>query len=371
METTLNKTDFVFACVGTVSELKLELVDGTQKINHGQETVPCQVVRGTVAIKTNNLITTLRAYFSSVGYDGGEARQWGMAQSMLEWNPMINGNSNIPATRVRIKGEIQPNDYPSYKEKKAGYSLRYNIRSASTNVPEDVEDFFNINLKNGFVTKVAPEIVNDEETGRALIKMLGVTYNGEVFPIEITTDEDAGELILEGDSDFDAFEPAQTRSNLKMELVNAMGQQVEVKKPTKGRVIGKKARTGDDPSENNNSMYRSIMVLREIDPMQVEEPEEKTYTDEEGNEVAIDTMWLDPETIKAALKVRKEKIEALEAEAIKGKPQQNSATTTGNSAFNSSKARAKAKATASAQKKKPIADPVPDGDPYDIDNIDF
>lgn len=117
-------------------------------------------------------------------------------------------------------------------------------------------------------------------------------------------------------------------------------------------------------------MYRSIMVLREIDPMQVEEPEEKTYTDEEGNEVAIDTMWLDPETIKAALKVRKEKVEALEAEAIKGKPQQNSATT-GNSAFNSSKARAKAKATASAQKKKPIADPVPDGDPYDIDNIDF
>ena len=96
-----------------------------------------------------------------------------------------------------------------------------------------------------------------------------------------------------------------------------------------------------------------------------------SLTDEEGNEVAIDTMWLDPETIKAALKVRKEKVEALEAEAIKGKPQQNSATTTGNSAFNSSKARAKAKATASAQKKKPIADPVPDGDPYDIDNIDF
>ena len=82
-------------------------------------------------------------------------------------------------------------------------------------------------------------------------------------------------------------------------------------------------------------------------------------------------MWLDPETIKAALKVRKEKVEALEAEAIKGKPQQNSAPTSGNSAFNSNKARAKAKATASAQKKKPIADPVPDGDPYDIDNIDF
>ena len=162
MNTSLNKTDFVFACVGTVSELKLELVDGTQKINHGQETVPCQVVRGTVAIKTNNLITTLRAYFPSVGYDGGEASQWSMAQSMLEWNPMINGNSNIPATRVRIKGEIQPNDYPSYKEKKAGYALRYSIRSASTNVPDDAEDFFNINLKNGFVTKVAPEVVNDE-----------------------------------------------------------------------------------------------------------------------------------------------------------------------------------------------------------------
>lgn len=377
METTLNKTDFVFACVGTVSELNLKKEDSKRKINGGKEEVPCQVVRGAVALKTNNLVTTLNVYFSSVDYDGSgyyegtEARQWNMAQAMLKWNPLINGNSNAPATRVRVKGEIAPNDYPSYKNKTAGYSLRYNIRSASTNVPDDVEDFFNINLKNGFVTKVAPEIVNDEETGRALIKMLGVTYNGEVFPIEITTDEDAGELILEGDSDFDAFEPAQTRSNLKMELVNAMGQQVEVKKPTKGRVIGKKARTGDDPSENNNSMYRSIMVLREIDPMQVEEPEEKTYTDEEGNEVAIDTMWLDPETIKAALKVRKEKVEALEAEAIKGKPQQNSAPTSGNSAFNSSKARAKAKATASAQKKKPIADPVPNGDPYDIDNIDF
>ena len=75
--------------------------------------------------------------------------------------------------------------------------------------------------------------------------------------------------------------------------------------------------------------------------------------------------------IKAALKVRKEKVEELEAEAIKGKPQQNGTSATGNSAFNNSKARAKAKATASAQKKKPIADPVPDGDPYDIDNIDF
>ena len=213
--------------------------------------------------------------------------------------------------------------------------------------------------------------MNDEETGRALIKMLGVTYNGEVFPIEITTDEDAGELILEGDSDFDAFEPAQTRSNLKMELVNAMGEQAVVKKPSKGRVIGKKARSGDDPSESNGSMYHSIMVLREIDPMQVEEPEEKTYTDDEGNEVAIDTMWLNPETIKAALKVRKEKIEEIEAEAIKGKPQQNNGAATGNSAFNNSKARAKAKASASTQKKKPIADPVPDGDPYDIDNIDF
>lgn len=358
METTLNKTNFTFTALGTVNELNLEMVDGKAKINHGKEEVPCQVIRGTVTIKTANLITTLRAYFPSVGYDGAESRQWNMAQAMLEWNPEIKGNSAMPATRVRIGGEISPNDYPSYKEKKAGYSLRYSIRSASTNVPDE-EDYFNINLSNGFVTKVAPEVVDGEETGRALIKMLGVTYNGEVFPIDITTDNDAGELIIEGDSDFDAFEPAQTRSNLKMELVNAMGQQVEVKKPVRGRVIGKKVRHGADPDEKTGSMWRSIMVLREVDPMQVEEPEEKTYTDEEGNEIAIDTVWLNPETVKAALKVRKEKVEAIEAEAIKGKQEKPVQKT---SQFQSSKARAQAKAAA----KKEIADPIND-DPYDIE----
>lgn len=360
METTLNKTNFTFAALGTVSELNLELVDGKVKINHGQEEVPCQVIRGTVAIKTANLITTLRAYFPSVGYDGAEARQWAMAQSMLEWNPEIKGNSALPVTRVRIGGEISPNDYPSYKEKKAGYSLRYSIRSASTNVPDE-EDYFNINLSNGFVTKVAPEVVNDNETGRALIKMLGVNYNGEVFPIEITTDDDAGELILEGDSDFDAFEPAQTRSNLKLELVNPMGQQVEVKKPTQGRVIGKKKRHGADPEERTGSMYRSVIVLREVDPLKVEEPEEKTYTDEEGNEVAIETMWLNPETIKAALKVRKEKVEAIEAEAIKGKPQQTGSARSG--ALPNKKA---LKAQNHAPKK--VADPTPSENPWDGDD---
>lgn len=371
MENVLNKTRFIFSCVGEVSEIALEQVDGQQSINHGQEKVNCQVIRGNVTMKCDNLYITLRAYFTSVSFDGAESRTWAMAQSMLEWNPAINGNSAIPVTRARIKGEITPNDYYSTKDKKAAFSLRYTIRSASTsNIDENTEDFFNVNLENAFVVKVAPEMKGEEETGRALVDFLGVNYNGEVFPIHTVVNEDAAEAVLEGVDGIDAFEPGQTRSNLELELVNASG--AEAPKAKKQTVcFGTRKRGGDDPSENNSRNFSNELVLLGGDPMPVEEPEEKTYTDDDGNEVEIQTLWLDPATIKAALKVRKQKIEEIEANPPQPK---NTATSTarGSDAFHNSKARAQAKAQAKVQaSKKKVADPIPEGDPYDIDNIDF
>lgn len=369
MENVLNKTRFIFSCVGEVSEIALEMVDGQQSINHGQEKVACQVIRGNITMKCDNLYITLRAYFSSVGFDGAESRTWAMAQSMLEWNPAIKGNTNMPVTRARIKGEITPNDYYSTKDKKAAFSLRYTIRSASTsNIDENTEDFFNVNLENAFVVKVAPETKGEEETGRALIDFLGVNYNGEVFPIHTVVNEDAAEAVLEGVDGIEAFEPGQTRSNLELELVNASA--VEAPKPKKKvAYFGKKERHGDDPSENNSRNFSNELVLLGGDPMPVEEPEEKTYTDDNGDEVEIQTLWLDPTTIKEALKIRKQKIEELEANPPQPKNNANTAPVShGSSAFQNSKARAQAKAQAS---KKKVADPIPEGDPYDIDNIDF
>lgn len=360
MEKTLNQTKNAFVCVGTVSEIELEQVNAKAKINHGAQEVACQAIKGKVVVQSDDSFTTFPIYFSSVGFDGQENRQWAMAQKMLEWNPKINGNPATPATRVRLKGEFNPFDRFSEFNNKVEFYLGYRVKSASTtNVPD--EDCFNVNIDNAFVAKVLPEMNGDTETGRGVITLLCSNYNGEVYPVECVVDADAVDLITEGDTDFDAFAAGQTRTGLKFMVVNANQEAAKPVVKSTGRSFGRK-RKGADPSERN-TQYRNELVLCECDPMLCEKPEEETYVDENGNIVETVTMWINPETIKEALKVRKQKIEEIAREG--GNKKSTSNTSNANS-FSNRKAAAKA----ATQKAKTNADtPIVNDD--EVFGIDF
>lgn len=323
-ESILMKTSNWFRCVGYLSEsnLKREDCDIKQKDANGQDagTVKGERIMGSVAVKTDNGIHTFNVYAQNLTSKGEESKQWKMYCDMLNWNPQIGGDSSIEPTLVNIEGTVSINDYVNQRGEISS-TLRWRVGRANTKAsPEDAKG---TTLKATlYVHSITPEIRQEEETGRLCVTLYGAEGNGTCFPVNAIVDEDMAD-------DFEACYEVGMTVPFEFELVSR-----HVGGENKGEA--KKFGRSGKVAVNNGFDVQELMLVGGDD--EIEEPDELTTEDEDGNEVEVKTQYINPKAMKKAIKVRAQMLEQLKANP----PKQNAKPTSVKAAKQAQKDRMKA-----------------------------
>lgn len=344
-ESTLQKTANWFRCVGTVSEmnLKREDCDIKQKDENGNEagTAKGERIVGNVAIQTDNGVHTFNIYAQSLTSKGEEPKQWKMYCEMLNWNPKIKGDPNIEPTLVNIEGSVSINDYLNQQgELKSG--LRWRVGRANTKVTPDEPKGTTLKV-TAFVQSIKPEIRQEEETGRLLVTLYGAEGDGTCFPINAVVDEEMADAFN------DCYEVGTTVP-FELELVS---RHVGNENTGGAKKFGRAGKV----SVNNGFDIQELMLVGGDD--EIEEPDELTTEDENGNEVEVKTQWINPVAMKKAIKARAQMLEEL-----KNNPPEKKSGGKGNSSLQAKKQAAKDKMKSGMKASHPV------NAPFDMDKDD-
>lgn len=376
--TTLHKSTNWFKATGTVSEMyslvknregkfdrqpmKVEKTE-RDEYEDGKKTgnkIPCEKIFGGVVLKTKNGVYDFQVSFTSKNADGSENKKWPMALKMLEWNPAIDGNPNEPASYVTMSGSISSFDSYSEKKKEIYTNLRWGATAKcehTENKDKDGNDNSGCSLhivgmlksKNWEADRNNPE----ETTGRMLVKVMMGDNKGECFPVDFVVDEEIAE-------DFnDAFEIGETIDCNLEYFVKTFGG----KKKTSGRGVGKKQGTSQELS--NTFEYKELLLIS-ADP--IDEPDELVIEDEDGNKIEVKTQWINPKTMKAAMKIREQKLAELKANG--GKKSASSTRNMADALARGKKANSIKKSTRATQDFEDFEDDINDDLPFDIDEDD-
>lgn len=323
-ESVLSKTANWFRCVGTVSELSLkrEDCDIKQKDANGQDAgiKKGERIMGSVAVKTDNGIHTFNVYAQNLTSKGEESKQWKMYCDMLNWNPQIGGDSSVEPTLVNIEGAVSVNDYVNQQgEVKSG--LRWRVGRANTKASPDEPKGTTLKVTT-LIQSIKPEVRQEEETGRLIVTLYGAEANGTCFPITAIVDEDMADAFT------DCYEVGMTVP-FELELVSRHVGNENTGSTKKFGRAGKVA-------VNNGFDVQELMLVGGDD--EIEEPDELTTEDENGNEVEVKTQWINPVAMKKAIKARAQMLEEL-----KNNPPEKKSGGKGNSSLQAKKQAAKDK----------------------------
>lgn len=323
-ESTLQKTANWFRSVGYLSEsnLKREDCDIKQKDANGQDagTKKGERIMGSVAVKTDNGIHTFNVYAQSLTSKGEESKQWKMYCDMLNWNPQIGGDSSVEPTLVNIEGAVSVNDYVSQQgEVKSG--LRWRVGRANTKASPDEPKGTTLKVTT-LVQSIVPEKRQEEETGRLIVTLYGAEANGTCFPITAIVDEDMADAFT------DCYEVGMTVP-FELELVS---RHVGNENTGAAKKFGRAGKV----AVNNGFDVQELMLVGGND--EIEEPDELTTEDENGNEVEVKTQWINPVAMKKAIKARAQMLEEL-----KNNPPEKKSGGKGNSSLQAKKQAAKDK----------------------------
>lgn len=292
-ESFLQKSNQYFRCVGTLSEMNLKREDAEIKLKKdGQPngTMDGERIFGSVAVKTDNGIHTFRVFAQSHKSNGEENKRWKMYCAMLDWNPQINGNGGEP-TLVNLEGTVAINDYPG-QDGEIRSILQWNVGTANTKAT--AEEPKGTTLKATlFISAIKPEIRQEEETGRLLVSMYGADNNGACFPVNAIVGEDMADDFA------DCYETGMTVP-FELELsVRHVGGEKQGATKKFGRAASVAVNNGFDVQE--------LIIVGGDD--EIEEPDELTTEDENGNEVEVKTAWINPAAMKKAIKARAQMLE--------------------------------------------------------------
>lgn len=337
MNNELNRTKQYFRSVGVVNELDLKLEDcdikykdseGNEKQTKGER------IMGNVTLHTQKGIHTYNVYFQSLGYDGSPNKRWKMAMDMLNWIPEINGNGE-PPTKVAVEGQVSINDYE--KEGTVRSNLRWRVGKATTKVSEDEPMGTTLDLV-AYIHKIEHEEINDEETGRLKVTLMGADNKGACFPID---------CIVEKDLADDVEENVEVGSTLPITLNRVMKHIGGEKKKTTKRMLG----GSGDVAVNTGFDIEELILVGADEP--IEEPEETE--DEDGNPIEDKSGYINPAVMKKAIKVRLAMLEELK----NNPPEKKSGK---GESFKDKKAKAKSKSVGKANKPNFNEDSEDDGD---------
>lgn len=323
-ESILTKTPNWFRCVGYLSEsnLKREDCEIKQKDANGQNagTKKGERIMGSVAVKTDNGIHTFNVYAQNLTSKGEESKQWKMYCDMLDWNPQIGGDSSVEPTLVNIEGAVSINDYVN-QQGEVKSSLRWRVGRANTKASPDEPKGTTLKVTT-LVQSIVPEIRQEEETGRLIVTLYGAEANGTCFPITAIVDEDMADAFT------DCYEVGMTVP-FELELVS---RHVGNENTGAAKKFGRAGKV----AVNNGFDVQELMLVGGDD--EIEEPDELTTEDENGNEVGVKTQWINPVAMKKAIKARAQMLEEL-----KNNPPEKKSSGKSNSSLQAKKQAAKDK----------------------------
>ena len=323
-ESILQKTPNWFRCVGYLSEsnLKREDCDIKQKDANGQDagTVKGERIMGSVAVKTDNGIHTFNVYAQNLTSKGEESKQWKMYCDMLDWNPQIGGDSSAEPTLVNIEGSVSINDYVN-QQGEVKSSLRWRVGRANTKASADEPKGTTLKV-TALVQSIKPEIRQEEETGRLIVTLYGAEANGTCFPITAIVDEDMADAFT------DCYEVGMTVP-FELELIS---RHVGNENTGAAKKFGRAGKV----AVNNGFDVQELMLVGGDD--EIEEPDELTTEDKDGNEIEIKTAWINPKAMAKAIKARAQMLEEL-----KNNPPEKKSGGKGNSFLQAKKQAAKDK----------------------------
>lgn len=346
-ESILTKTSNWFRCVGYLSEsnLKREDCDIKQKDDNGQDagTKKGERIMGTVAVKTDNGIHTFSVFAQSLTSKGEESKQWKMYCDMLEWNPQIGGDSSVEPTLVNIEGAVGINDYVN-QQGEVKSSLRWRVGRANTKASPDEPKGTTLKVTT-LVQSIKPEIRQEEETGRLIVTLYGAEANGTCFPITAIVDEDMADAFN------DCYEVGMTVP-FELELVS---RHVGNENTGAAKKFGRAGKV----AVNNGFDVQELMLVGGDD--EIEEPDELTTEDENGNEVEVKTQWINPVAMKKAIKARAQMLEEL-----KNNPPEKKSGGKGNSSLQAKKQAAKDKMKGGMKSSHPVNAPFDMDDEEDL-----
>lgn len=299
MESSLNKSKNFYRCIGTVYEKAFKREDCKVRIyENGSPTgeeVNAECIKGKFTVRANNSLYTFPVYFASKALDGKDSSQWEMALSMLNWNAEVNGNGEAP-TLVQVEGRIEDRPFVTRDKKSVKSSVNFRVSKASTSVKADAAHGMTV-LLTGYVQNIAPETKTVdgevEETGRGLLNIFVANSKGQVFPVPVIVPEEYVDDV-----------------NDMVEKTNTVDLELDVNVITSGNVEKKKKAIGGHGKVDTNTAYsRTELVMAGLDI--VEEPDELTVEDEDGNEVEVKTNWMNPVAVKKAIKAYQMRMDEL------------------------------------------------------------
>lgn len=343
-ESNLNQTFNRFRATGTVDEMgmleqqpngdwkqvPLRIVKTTRdKYVDGQQTnekIPCEQLRGTVTLKTNKGIQAFNFNFFSVNSDGTpNENTWKMAKKIAEWVPATNPpkeKQDMEPSYVTMQGRVGIYDNVG-KDGKMYSNLQWTANAKCQHAKDDEPSgcsLVAIAYLNGYRKETIPNGEEQEETGRLIVDLYGADNRGQCFPITCYVEADMADVFEEN------FEVGQT---LDCEF-NRVIRHVGATKP-------KKRTFGGGKSDVTVSSGFDVEELILVGADEIEEPEELTTIDENGNEVEVKTKWINPTAMKKAIKARAAMLEQKLEERKSG----NGSKKGGNSSLQAKKQAAK------------------------------
>ena len=284
MESILKKSTNVFKTNGYVKEngLKIEPCDIKLKDENGNDagTTKGERVTGRVSIKNENGTMTYEVYSQNLRPNGEENGMHNMYKDMTEW---------ATSTLVHIEGAISPNDFVN-KQNKVVSNLRWSVNRGNTR-SADADNLTTQLVISGMVTKIVPEMKNDEETGRLSVELMAATSQGTCFPVSFFVDEDFADAFQEQVNVNDTIEAAFI---VNSKLVGQASQ--------KRTMVAKK-----NFKEMSNESYVIELIFAEGSI--IEEPEE--VYDDEGNLMETNSLWINPKVMRKAMNERANYLENL------------------------------------------------------------
>lgn len=355
-ESSLNKSRNFFVAKGILSE-KCSLVKGTgrtpMQIEHGYKYEiyengvktgkfdTCDRLFGMVTIETQDGLMDFQINAKSKTSTGEENKRWKMFETIAnEWNPKIGGSGEPDF--VTLSGSVAIYDQLG-KDGKVYPKLQWSATSKCDRIAYDWDNSGCTLTASAYIKAVAPEIIKEEETGRYKVSAFGVDGRGQVFPIDFcVAGDDAVDFITDDVNNGDTISFDANR------VVKMVG----------GSNKSNKKSFGSSRVDTNSgfSVDELILTAAEI----IEEPDELTIEDEDGNEVPIKTLWLNPVAVKKAIKEREKMLEELK----------NNGSNTSNTKSSSGSIKDRAKEKAAMKKPAHPVEEDDDDAPFDIDDDD-
>jgi hypothetical protein len=169
---------------GFLSEKKLEVEPGKVRGENGD--IPCNVIKGELAVENDNGTFTLRVYQPSKTKKGEDNRMYKALDTIK--NTYVSKaeaamDSSKEADLIDCSAKVDINVYPKADGTLSNPAVRLTLNS-SNRFKGDKSSFVgkaDIDLE-GVIAKIVPEIKDEEQTGRLIVNFVSVAYGGLAMP---------------------------------------------------------------------------------------------------------------------------------------------------------------------------------------------